>query len=216
MNKINTLIGVLLMTIVSCSSQNNYDLETVIGKKADEVIEGVSYTYLEREIVTHQPAYQIWDDMDKYRFGKINLASDALVVDTDEFSKERHITIEDCNSIRLILNSDEEKMIVGLFIHVDYMEAQAEEMIEYLIHKYNKPEVIKPEPTERKEDGILYGNSAYYWLDEQNNCSIYYYRSYSKLNKKQAIGYNVEIIQNDAILSENPDWKIIDWYKTRF
>lgn len=215
MNKINVLIVVLFMSLISCNSQNDYDLETVIGKNANEVVEGNSYFYMEREVVTHQPAYQIWGDTDKYKFGKINLESDAVVADTDEFNNERFITIEDCNSIQLILNSDEEKKIVGLFIDVDYNEAQAKKMLEYLIHKYNEPEVIKPEPTEKIKD-IIHGNSTYYWLDEQNNCSIYYYRSYSGLNKKQAIGYSVEIIQNDAILSENPDWKIIDWYKTRF
>lgn len=204
MKKINTLISILLMTTVSsCNFQNGYDLENVIGKKTDEVINEVPHEFIDREIVTHQPAYQIREGIDRYKFGNIN-----FVVDEEDFSEESYIIF--------ILKSNEEKKIVGLFIHVENNKNQAEKMKEYLVNKYGKEEMIQPEPTEKRSNGLILGNSAYYWLDKQNNCSIYYYVLYSGRNKKQVIGYNVEIIQNDAILSENPDWKIIDWYKTRF
>ena len=208
MNKINVLICVVLMAIISsCNSQNRIDLETVVNKNVDEVVGEIHYEFLEREIVTHQPAYQIWGGIEKFRFGNINLVADEGI-----FEEESYVIF--------ILDSAENKKIVGLFVGVENNEEQAKKMMEYITSRYGEPEIIQPESAVQMKDGLLLGNSAYYWPDKQNNCSLYFYRLYSGrvIDQKmtQVIGYNVQIIQNDAILSENTEWKIIDWYKTRF
>ena len=78
-----------------------------------------------------------------------------------------------------------------------------------------KTDTIVPEPT-GKYNGFILGNSTYFWTDPRNNSSVYFYRNYAGIGGKQCVGYSLEIIRNDAVLSENPDWRINDWYKTRF
>lgn len=211
MKTINLLISVLLMTTVSsCNAQNRFDLENAIGKQAKEVVGDAPFEYIVREIVTHQPARKLWEGayMNRYRFGDIKFA-----VGEEGFG--------DTNLITLILKSDEDNEVVGVFISVDKNERQAEEMKEYLTATYGEAETIQPEPTEMR-DGVILGNSAYYWLDRQNDRSIYFYRHYYKENRQQATNYVVEVIANDAvstdaaILEWMPGAMIIDWYKTRF
>ncbi len=199
--KIRTITSTILsMTIVlcSCNSQSKYDLGETIGKNATEVIGKNHYEEIDREMVTHQLAYEIREDMTQYSFGDIAFADNS-----------------GNNFMQLIVNSTNEKKIIGIFINVDNSATEGEKMKNYLDKTFGNPEIIVPEPTE-KINGTLFGNSTHYWLDKQTNSSIYFYKNYAEANGKQTVGYSVEIIQNDAILSENPDWKVIDWYKTRF
>jgi hypothetical protein len=182
----------------SCFIQSKYGLEGVIGKNATEVVGKNAYYVMKREVVTHQPAYGVTQDLVKYKFGNIKFTDDSG------------------NSyVQFLMNSLDEKIIIGMKINIKNNASECKKMKQYLDEIYGEPEVIVPEPTEKIE-GVILGNSTYVWIDKQNNSSIYFYANYYEHDYEQAIGYSVEIIQNDAVSIENPDNKIIDEYMTRF
>jgi hypothetical protein len=148
-------------------------------------------------MVTHQPAYKTYS-LTKFSFGAIHFKDDS-----------------ENSNVQLLINTMDEKKIIGLMIRIDDDPEEAQKMKQYLDEKYGTPKMITPEPTKKFGDVIL-GIATYQWLDKQSNCSIYFYRSYYEQNYKQAMSYSMHVIHNDAMSIENPESKIIDRYNTRF
>ena len=95
---VKTIVTVILGIVISCSCsiRSKYNLEEAISKNAPEVIGENHYEAIDREMVTHQPAFEIRKDLLEYRFGDIAFTDNS-----------------GGNSIRLIVNPANERKIIG-------------------------------------------------------------------------------------------------------
>ncbi|MBB6240490.1 hypothetical protein HDC90_005167 [Pedobacter sp. AK013] len=179
------LIGLYIITCLSCQSQEKINLEKVdFAESYKQILKNVKFQTDAREIVTTLPiAYT--KNVSQYRFGNISFAN----------SKENSIK---SSTVGLLINNTKERLTKGIKIEVEDTSI-SNALLAYLKLQNKALKVLSRVPGKNNEGKVL-GNAAYSWTLKDKTIVLVQYYEYT--NNKPNISSVLYMVDNQVIAPE--------------